>query len=307
MDAKNSELADRDRAIFYFIIACIAFLILLFYILRSNLLRRQTNRQLQSQKTQIEMQKQEITDSINYAKRIQGAILPPADLIRSVFPESFVLFKPKDIVSGDFYWLQETEKGCFIAAADCTGHGVPGAFMSMIASDKLSESGLFTSDAAQLLKLVNQGIKKALRQSEKEDSTRDGMDIALCFFDKEKKHVEYAGANRPLWVRKNNSAEMTELKATKVAIGGLTENDAEFTKHQVELGKGDLIYLFSDGYADQFSPGDKKLMSRKFKEVLLGMGDKTMMEQKELLEKYFDSWKGNMEQTDDVLVIGIRV
>jgi len=259
------------------------------------------------QKEHIEEQKKEITDSINYAKRIQKSILPPLEEVRAALPNSFILFKPKDIVSGDFYWFAETDKKILIAAADCTGHGVPGAFMSTIGSEKLNEAVTHSVEVDTILQNVNVLMKKVLRQSSKEDSTRDGMDIALCAFNIEMTNFEYAGANRPLWIIRNGSTEIEETKATKTAIGGLTDDKQVFTKHKIEVQKGDTIYLFSDGYADQFGSLNKKLMTKKFKEILLSIQDKPMNEQKEFLDSYIENWKGGMEQTDDILVIGIKI
>src|ERR1019366_4338180 len=153
---------------------------------------------ISEQKDNLAEKNREILDSITYAKRIQNSILPPKETIKAAFQESFVLFKPKDIVSGDLYWFQKTDKGFLLAAADCTGYGIPGAFMSIVAYEKLTEAALFTSDVAELLSLLNKGVKKSLRQSDKDDSTRDGMDIAVCCFDMEKRIVEFAAANRPL-------------------------------------------------------------------------------------------------------------
>lgn len=258
-------------------------------------------------RTEIEYRHKEMLDSVHYAKRIQAAILPENSEISNAFPESFVLFKPKDIVSGDFYWFEEKDEKFFIASADCTGHGVPGALMSMLGADKLNNALLHSSEVSGILSELNKGVKKVLRQSGREDSTRDGMDIALCSFVKDLKVLEYAGANRPLWIVRNDKNEIEETKATKTAIGGLTEDDQEFTKHRFELKKGDTIYIFSDGYADQFSSLDKKLMTKKFKEVLLSINSKSMVDQGEFLGNFIDNWKGDMEQTDDILVIGIRV
>jgi serine phosphatase RsbU (regulator of sigma subunit) len=258
-------------------------------------------------KTEIEYRHREMVDSVNYAKRIQEAILPELAEINTAFPNSFVLFKPKDIVSGDFFWFDIKEDKVFIAAADCTGHGVPGALMSMLGTDKLNNALENTSEADKLLADLNRGVKKVLKQSGKEDSTRDGMDIALCVFNRELNQMEYAGANRPCWIIRNGQNEVEEIKGTKTAIGGHTEDDQEFSRHQFKLLKGDLIYIFSDGYADQFSSSDKKLMTRKFKEILLSNSSKAMSEQKEFLDHFIENWRGNMEQTDDILVIGIKI
>ena len=307
--------SKKQRLIILFV-ALSLFFVLVFagFIFRSLRVTRKQKDIIEVQKTEVEKSKhvieehqKEITDSITYAKRIQQSILPPLNEIAEALPHSFVLFKPKDIVAGDFYWFGESENKIFIAACDCTGHGVPGALMSMIGSEKLTDALRTSADVAQILNSVNKSVKKALRQSGKEDSTRDGMDIVLCAFDKDMRTLEYAGANRPLWVIRNNKNEIEEVKATKVAIGGLTDENQEFQKHKIELSKGDTVYLFSDGYADQFSVQDKKLMSRKLKEIFLSIQNKTMEEQKQFLDSYIENWKGNMEQTDDVLVIGVRV
>jgi serine phosphatase RsbU (regulator of sigma subunit) len=321
LNAKDSELSDNKQTIVYFILVIMVFLMLVFFVLRSNYLRKQINSKLIKQKEIIEIQKKEvedqkylveekqkeILDSITYAQRIQNALLPPLQDVSSSLPNSFILFKPKDIVAGDFYWFAETNDKKIIAACDCTGHGVPGAFMSTIGSEKLNEAVKESSDVSVILNLVNLGMKKVLRQTDKMDSTRDGMDVSLCAFNKDLSQVEYAGANRPLWIIRKDQLEIEEIKATKVAIGGLTEDNQVFTKHTIDLQKGDSVYLFSDGYADQFSPQDKKLMTRKFKDIILSIQNKTMEEQKEYLGSFIDEWKGNMEQTDDILVLGVRV
>ena len=321
LNAKDSELSDNKQTIVYFILIIMVFLMLVFFVLRSNYLRKQINNTLlkqkeiiESQKTEVEDQKnlveekqKEILDSISYAQRIQNALLPPLAEVSSALPNSFILFKPKDIVAGDFYWFSERDNTILIAACDCTGHGVPGAFMSTIGSEKLNEAIKDSSDVSVILNLVNRGMKKVLRQTDKINSTRDGMDVSLCAFNKELTQLEYAGANRPLLIIRKDQHEIEEFKATKVAIGGLTEDSQEFVKHSINLQKGDTIYLFSDGYADQFSPQDKKLMTRKFKDILLSIQNKKMEEQKEYLGSFIDEWKGNMEQTDDILVIGVRV
>lgn len=263
--------------------------------------------QVAQRTAELSIKNQEITDSINYAKRIQSAILLPLDVIKRALPNSFILYKPKDIVSGDFYWFTENENGYLIAAADCTGHGVPGAFMSVISSEKLTEAVKFTSNVSELLHQTNLGIKKALRQTDNESSTRDGMDISVCLFDKSFRSVTYAGANRPLWLIRKDSGEITEIKPTKSAIGGLTRDEQQFESNTLQLNEGDTLYLFTDGYADQFSPTDKKMKTRKFKELILSILQKSMKEQQKLLDEFHENWKGNLEQTDDVLVIGVRV
>lgn len=276
-------------------------------VLETQVLER--TKEIASQNQILETQKKEITDSINYAQRIQHSMLPPLEEIYASLPEAFVLFSPKDIVSGDFYWFHKSNNDeIFIAAADCTGHGVPGAIMSMLGTEKLNEAVAKSNDVSMILSMVNQGVKKSLRQSGSENSTRDGMDIALVSFNKMSLKLKYTGANRPLWVIRNERPEIVEeVKATKTAIGGTTEDSQVFENHELQLHKGDSIYIFSDGYADQFSPDDKKLMTRKFKEIILSIQSLSMNGQKEHLDDFMTKWKGNMEQTDDILVIGMKV
>lgn len=260
-----------------------------------------------SQKEVIEIKNKEILDSITYAKRIQEAILPPEKLVKALLPQSFILYLPKDIVAGDFYWIETAGDRVLIAAADCTGHGVSGALMSMLGVSLLNqivnEKGI--TQPAQILNQLHASVIAALKQSQ--NDTHDGMDIVLCSFDLKKNEVEFAGANRPLWILRNN--ERIVIAPDKVPIGGLQiERKESYNSHTVSLQKGDSVYLFTDGYADQFGgEHNKKLMSKNFNEMLLSMNGKTMNEQQNFLKNYFDKWKGNSEQVDDVLVIGVEV
>lgn len=266
------------------------------------------NQDLHSKNNLIEHQKKEITDSIEYAKTIQHAMLPTEGEILEIFPESFVLFLPKDIVSGDFYWFKKSNDKCFVAAVDCTGHGVPGAFMSMIGNDKLNFAVQEKKwvRPADILAELNKGVKAALKQNNTDSKSRDGMDIALCSFDFTNKKVQYSGANRVLY--KISGAELTEYAPTKSAIGGLTEENFEFKNNEIDYLKGDVFYLFTDGYADQFGgETGKKLMTKNFKKLLISVAEMPVEEQKQEIRKTFEAWKGNFEQIDDVLVIGVRV
>jgi len=281
---------------------------------------QEKNQSLEEQKSYIEVQKnniehknKEITDSINYALRIQHAILPKKENIAEILPESFVLFKPKDIVSGDFYWMgvrdeSSVNPSVYIAAADCTGHGVPGAFMSMIGSEKLTDAFQQSDSPGEILSMLNKGIKTSLHQSESQDSTRDGMDIALCKLLKKQNvlHVTYSGANRPIWIIKKGAGSVEEIKATKTAIGGFTPDNQQFQSHDIVLEKGDTFYILSDGYADLFSGNDKKLTTKKLKEILLNIQDKPMPDQETYLSEFAENWMNGAEQIDDILVIGIR-
>ncbi|MBK6834322.1 MAG: response regulator [Bacteroidetes bacterium] len=264
--------------------------------------------EMEKSKMEVDEKNKSITDSINYAKLIQEAKLPKREDIKEAFPDSFVFFKPKDIVSGDFYYLKKGIDNVFIAAADCTGHGVPGAFMSMIGSEKLSSAISLTENTSEILMLLNKGIKKTLRQTENDDSTKDGMDIALCSVDTKSRVVKYAGANRPIWIIRKHLNCIEETKPTKKAIGGFTDDNQFFETHEINLNAGDTFYIFTDGFADAFGgEHGKKLMSRRFREVLLEIQDKSMIEQGEYLQNYMSNWTQSLEQVDDVLVIGIRL
>jgi len=219
---------------------------------------------------EIEEKNKHIEDSIHYAKRIQTAILPPDKYVDSLLHDYFILYMPKDIVSGDFYWLTRKDGRVYIAAVDCTGHGVPGAFMSIVGHDQLDHSVnvVGARKPADILNALNKGVTNTLRQSKSEVTVKDGMDIALCSIDYEKNKLEYAGAYNPLYLFRNN--ELMTLNADKFPIGAfLGEELRQFTNHSLELNKGDMIFLFSDGYADQFGgPKSKKFMIKRFRELL---------------------------------------
>ena len=254
----------------------------------------------------------EIKDSINYAHRIQKAILTTKEEINETLKECFILFKPKDIVSGDFYFYAEKDNAVLIAAADCTGHGVPGALMSMIGSEKLMAAVIESTNPSAILNLVNRGIKSSLRQSDHEESTRDGMDIALVSLDLKNKKALYSGANRPIWIIRASTdsttkEEVEEIKATKKAIGGFTPDAQQFDLHELQLNTGDTFYLFTDGYADQFGHTGKKLMTKKFRELLVSIQHLSMPEQEKYLDNFIENWKQDVEQVDDILMIGVRV
>lgn len=270
-------------------------------------------------KVEIEGKHREVIDSVNYAKRIQQAILPSTNEITNYFPNSFVLFKPRNIVSGDFYWFAEKNGIKIIACVDCTGHGVPGAFMSMIGNILLhyivNDKGV--TDPAEILFELNKEVNRALRQAEGGSNSRDGMDAAICCFQPQETNsnnpvveksitLKYAGANRPLYLIKNN--ELSEIKADKFAVGGVDFNDMKkFTTQSLEIKEEEFIYISTDGYADQFGlEENKKLKTKKFKEILMSIREQPFDEQNRYLDSFIEEWKGNQEQTDDMLVIGIK-
>ncbi len=271
---------------------------------------------INEQKLVVENRNKDITDSITYAKRIQQAQLPKKEEILEVIPQNFVLFKPKDIVSGDFYFFHHNptpspngeSRNAIIAAVDCTGHGVPGAFMSIIGSEKLKEAVLQSSDTSEILNRLNKGIKLSLHQSDSDTSTRDGMDIALCAIDLKNRIVKYSGAHIPIWIIRKGQKEVEEIKATKRAIGGLTDDEQHFETHEIVLQEGDTFYIASDGYVATFGgPNGKKFSAKKFKEILLDIQDRSMEEQEKYLDNFIENWKSGIEQMDDILVIGVRV
>jgi serine phosphatase RsbU (regulator of sigma subunit) len=267
------------------------------------------------QKEEIEMKNQDITDSINYAQKIQQALLPAEETIKKSLPNSFILFKPKDIVSGDFYWYTEKDNKALIAAADCTGHGVPGAFMSMIGTALLNEivNDTGVTRPADILQALKEGVIKALKQTGDAGTQKDGMDISLCSFDFDKGVVEYAGAYNSLFLIRDNQLE--ETKADRMPIGIYSDDHGKkFTNHEIKMEKGDVFYLFSDGYLDQFGgPKGKKFMGKRFKGLLMDIFSKSMNEQKAVMDDTIEDWKDHIEdgsvfeQMDDILVIGIKV
>ncbi|HEU4717610.1 MAG TPA: 7TM diverse intracellular signaling domain-containing protein [Bacteroidia bacterium] len=265
--------------------------------------------EIRMQKAIIEEKNKDILDSIHYAKRIQRALLASDTLLQNRLPEYFVLYRPKDIVSGDFYWADETPEGKFLLlTGDCTGHGVPGAFMSLLNISITHEltfgHRIFRPDL--LLNAQRDAIIMSLNPEGSGEISKDGMDCVLCSYDFGKMQMEFACANNPLWILRNG--EMMEFKADKQPIGMHEGPKKEFTLHSVQLQKGDTVYTFTDGFADQFGgPRGKKFKYSQLKELLLSIGGKTMEEQKNILEKTFSDWKGDLEQVDDVLVIGVRI
>lgn len=305
----SEDKLEREKNFkLYLILFCLMVAGFAFSLFRGNVQKKKANDALSHAYKEIEVKNKDITDSINYSKRIQDASLPPKDLQFKLFPNSFVLFKPKDIVSGDFYWYAEKNGKKLVAACDCTGHGVPGALMSMIGNNLLNqivnEKGITSAD--EILYHLHLEVRKALKQNEQPES-RDGMDVALVVFNNEHE-VEFAGAQRPLWIiRQNNVLE--EIKGNKFSIGGLqTEDTRVFDKYSISLQPEDCIYLFSDGFVDQFGgTHGKKFMTKNFKELLSNIHTEPMALQKMTIEQTFSKWQSNREQVDDVLVIGIKV
>jgi serine phosphatase RsbU (regulator of sigma subunit) len=266
------------------------------------------NKRIRKANKLLAYQKRQITDSIEYASRIQTAILPPGDYISRVIPDHFILYKPRDIVSGDFYWITHKDGKIVVAVVDCTGHGVPGAFMSMLGFAFLNEIVNKEPDlkASNILNELRDYVKESLHQTGKENEAKDGMDIALCVIDPEHNKLQYAGAYNPLYLIRNE--EFISLKADRMPIGIHIVEKESFTNHEMDIQKGDIIYIFTDGYIDQFGgPNAGKFKAGPFKDKLVSIKDKSMKEQKEILENEFYNWKGERDQIDDVLVMGIKI
>jgi len=257
----------------------------------------------------LEEQKAEIQSSIHYAKRIQSATLPPGNKLEAILKEYFILYKPCEIVSGDFYWVAKVNSHIFFAAADCTGHGVPGSFMSMLGLSALNDivKSLTKIKASLILDQLNERIREALHQGEgREMDTHEGMDISLCILDLKTNMLQFAGANNPLYFIRNNI--LTEIPADHIDIGSHITEIQEFTNHELKCESGDLMYLFTDGFADQFGgPVRKKYKSQKFRDFLLSIYIDTMDNQKLLLNREIENWRGSFQQIDDILVMGIKI
>ncbi len=262
---------------------------------------------IELQKVELELRDKNTTDSLIYAQRIQEAMLPSEDYFRKHFADSFILFKPKNIVSGDFYWIGEKGDKIFVVAADCTGHGVPGALMSMIGL-KLIEKTINEDNIeipSRVLAVMNKALEKTFSR-EKNIGTiiRDGMDIGLCVIDRNKKKLEYAGAFFPLYlIREGN---LMETPADKIIIG-MNPDDLPYTDHEIDLLDNDIFYIFSDGYVDQFGGMEnKKFMYRRFRYLLMTIHNFPVDDQKSILDENIRTWMGSHEQVDDMMVIGFR-
>ena len=305
----QGEKINKQQLLLYLLaLASLLFVLLVFFIYRGYKRSRSANLELQKAYHIIEEKNKAITDSLDYAQKIQEAILPLTRDLANVFPAGFGLYGPKDVVSGDFYWFAELDGKFLLAAADCTGHGVPGAFMSMLGSDKLTHAvrEKKLTRPGEILSYLNQSVKHTLKQNESGSELRDGMDIALCCFDLKGKKMEFAGANRPLYhVRKG---KLTEYRPTKASIGGFTGDDQQYENQVIDIEKEDMIYIFTDGYADQFGgPEGKKFMTKNLKELIVEVSVHHPREQEKIFVEHFKKWKGEREQVDDLLLIGVRV
>lgn len=305
--------APFTQTTFFYIISFSAAMIIIILIVRFREKQLKKDKQILEAKVkertaEIEAQKQEITSSIEYASRIQMAMLPIKDHFRNAFSDHFIFFKPRDIVSGDFYWFGEDEKHFFFTVADCTGHGVPGAFMSTMGISTLNEIIANKSDlqANRVLNLLREKTKMSLHQTGKVGEAADGMDVAFCILHKNKSTLEYSGAYNPLFIFQGG--EFKEYKGDRMPIGIYYGEMKPFTNYEINVNRGDVIYIFSDGFADQFGgPDGVKYKKSNLKKLLSEIYYKPMAEQRQIVENEFEKWKGRVEQVDDITMIGMKI
>ncbi|MBL7921937.1 MAG: tetratricopeptide repeat protein [Bacteroidia bacterium] len=319
LDKKEAEAHRRNFQLMVFAIGFTIALVLSVIIYRNLQKNKRYSRIIEAQKQEVEQQKaevthqkekveeknKEITDSINYALRIQSAILPSINYVKEYLPESFILYQPKDIVAGDFYWMHISGEKIFIAAADSTGHGVPGALVSVVCANALNrtvnEFGI--TDTGKILDKTRELVIETFAKSISD--VKDGMDISLLCIDKNKKQLQWSGANNPLWYISDK--EIKEIKGDKQPVGK-SDNVKAFTSHNLEYNTGDVFYLFTDGYADQFGGNKgKKFKYKQLEELLLTLCNQPLAQQQAHLSNAFNNWKGELEQVDDVCIVGIKL
>jgi serine phosphatase RsbU (regulator of sigma subunit) len=312
-----SERLKNKSLQIYFALAAILLLVgLAFFIFRglrqknkANIALADKNKIIEEKSLLVEEQHKDITDSIKYAQRIQQAILPPDKLWNNILPQSFVFYQPKDILSGDFYWIEETTEHIFIAAADCTGHGVPGALMSIVNYNLLNravlEHGL--TNAGAILDSVNKYLTLSLHQTYQESAVRDGMDVSLCVINKKTKKMDFAGAFNSIYLIRNNAIQ--EFIPDKQPVGAFIEDNIKpFTSQSFQLLENDVVYMFTDGYADQFGgPKGKKYKYKQLQHLLLSSYTKPFDEQNQIFKSAINDWKGSLEQVDDILLLGYKI
>ncbi len=312
----SERLKNKSLQIYFALAGILLLAGLVFFIFRglrqknkANLALAEKNKIIEEKNIIVEEQHKDITDSIKYAQRIQQAILPPDKLWESILPNSFIFYQPKDILSGDFYWIEETAEHLFLAAADCTGHGVPGALMSIVNYNLLNkavvEQGL--NNAGAILSGANKWLTQSLHQTYQESAVRDGMDVSLCVIDKKTKILNFAGAFNSIYIINGNN--VTELLPDKQPVGAFIEdNIKDFNNQYHQLKEGDVVYMFTDGFADQFGgPKGKKYKYKNLQQLLINNQFKPFYEQKIIVSQAINDWKGGLEQIDDMLLIGFKI
>lgn len=312
LNEQEKKIRTQKLYIFFAFVGILILIFIMWFIIKKNREVKAANDEIQRQKNIIESKNKDITDSINYARHIQDSVLPGISKVNRIFPENFVFYKPRDIISGDLYWVAEFDRVKIIAVADCTGHGVPGAILSVMMSilgydivfQLLKEDRIIK--ASQALFDLNIRASRVLGQNKATSNSYDGMDIALCIIDTQSGIMSYSGANRPLILVRNN--ELLEFAPSKCSVAGGYMENKSFAEEEISLNKGDVIYLFSDGFQDQFGGEEgKKYKSSRFKRLLLKINTFSMDEQASILSTEFETWKGANEQVDDICVVGIKI
>ncbi|MBI3511107.1 MAG: tetratricopeptide repeat protein [Bacteroidetes bacterium] len=306
---RQAEHAESARNILFLVLGIFILLTVALVVIYRNRVKEKLTHELEKQNAEISAQKKHITDSINYAKKIQDSILPPEHLVKNILPDSFILYEPKDVVSGDFYWVEKHEQYSIFSAVDCTGHGVPGALMSVVGFNLLNQAvnEMHLTKPSEILHHLDYGVNKLLRQSDKGSIVKDGMDLGLCSLDRKTNKLQFAGAFNPAYIM--HKRELVEVKADKFPIGINTDGVTDlYTNHEIQLYPGDVVYLSSDGYADQFGgPLGKKFKYNRLRELLKSIYTLPAEEQKKRMRDEFLEWKGEHEQVDDILVIGVII
>lgn len=329
VEKKDAELQQQRMRIYYLTGGVVLLIVLIILAIVAFLQKRRSNRllalrnmEIEEQKAEIEAQRDlateqrdmiteqntKITDSIQYASRIQNALLPPENQMEKILERHFIMFKPRDVVSGDFYYFQKYKNYTVIVAADCTGHGVPGAFMSMLGISMLNEIMAMDNleNAAQMLDVLRYKVKQNLHQTTGNESNSDGMDLSMILLDRENLKLHFAGANNPLLIVRNG--EMNTYNGDRMPIGVHMYDEEHFANHEIKIEKGDKLYMFSDGYMDQFGgKKGRKLMSKNFKNLILDSSQLDLKKQKLELESFFDKWRGEFKQIDDIVVIALEI
>jgi serine phosphatase RsbU (regulator of sigma subunit) len=321
LERKQFEIELRDAQIrqknlrYYYMLGALALLMGLVVTIfiawrqktRTNVILSQQKLEIEQQRDQISEQKQKITDSILYASRIQRAILPPLTLTNDLFPTHFIFFKPRDVVSGDFYWMHNEGNYSVLVVADCTGHGVPGAFMSMLGISLLNElTGQYSDfDAAKMLGYLRDKIRTNLHQTSYGETNSDGIDLGMVIFENTTGRACYSGGNVPLWLW--TEGELKTYNPDRMPVGIYIGDEQPFTNNIIELKSGDTLYMFSDGYMDQFGgPKLRKLMQAGFRTIIESITELPLDEQYTILETRLNEWKGDTRQIDDIIVVGIH-
>ena len=305
----TKEKQNLRIILFFLLLGSVSIVVFLYIISKRLKTIREQKVIIEEQHELLNQSHKDVTDSINYAKRIQDALMTSSVYMKDILKDSFIIFKPKDVVSGDFYWVHKTmDNTVFFVVADCTGHGVPGAFMSMIGNSLLNEVIIEdkVTEPALILDKLRDLLIKSLQQQGGDENTKEGMDIALCKLDSKKSEIEYAGAFNPMFHIRDGV--LSEFKPNNQPIGVYAGEKTPFTNHKIKVEKGDMIYISSDGYPDQFGgPKGKKFLKKRFCDMILKASTQPISTQEKLIETTLKDWMEGYEQIDDICVMGVRV